>query len=102
MCRYHSSALPDCVNQGQKRYPKGLLRQSFCRTSGESLGLKALVLLGSALELFRKFLVLFVRFFGFGVPFSALSEFLSRVNFPEIWANSEKFRLTIHPEIFTN
>ena len=45
-------------SQGQKRYPKELLRQRFAELSGELSGaicLKALVLLGSDLELFRKF-----------------------------------------------
>ena len=47
-----------CSYQGQKRYPKELLRQRFRRTSGELSGaicLETLVLLGSALDLFRNF-----------------------------------------------
>ena len=46
------------LDQGQKRYPKEVMRQRFCRTFGELSGavcLKILVLVGSALELFRRF-----------------------------------------------
>ena len=72
-------------SQGQKRYPKELLRQRFRRTSGElsdTICLKTLVLLGSALELFRKFfgavLVIFWLWGSFLAPDSRFSSFLEQ------------------------
>ena len=65
------------MNKGQKRYPKELVRQDFAELSGELSGaicLKTLVLLGSALNCLENSLVLFVRFFGFGVLFCPLNE----------------------------
>ena len=57
--------------QGQKRYPKELEQQRFCELSGELSGaicLTTLVLLGSALELFRSFFgAVRVSFLGCGV-----------------------------------
>ena len=47
-----------------------MCNKDFAELSGElsdAICLKILVLFGSALELFRNSLVLFVRFFGFGV-----------------------------------
>ena len=65
--------LSQSFGPGQKRYPKELLPQRFRRTFGVNFlvrfASKPLVLLGSALELFRNSLVLFVRSFGFGVLF---------------------------------
>ena len=60
-------------NQGQKRYRKELLRQKdFAELSGESFGAicrKTLVSLGMRSSCSENSLVLFVRFFGFGVLF---------------------------------
>ena len=56
----------------RKGTPKNLCDKDFAEVSGELSGAicpKTLVLLGSALKLFRKFFGLFVRFFGFGVLF---------------------------------
>ena len=57
------------LSQGQKRYPKELVRPRLCRKlSGELAGaicLKILVLLGNPLELFRQFFGA-VRAFGGG------------------------------------
>ena len=58
----------------RKRTPKNLC-DDFAELPGELSGaicLKALVLLGSALELFRNAVVVFVRFVGFRVLFLAL------------------------------
>ena len=59
----------------RKFTPKNLCDKEFAEFSGELSGaicLKIFVLMGSALELFRDSLALFVRFFGFGNSLLAL------------------------------
>ena len=56
----------------RKGTPKNLCDKDCAELSGElsgAIGLETLVLLGYALEFFKKFFGLFVRFFGCGVLF---------------------------------
>ena len=71
--------------QGQRRYPKELVRQSFCRTFGWTfwcdLPQNRYWLLGSALELFRKFFGAARAILWLWGSFWALEMFMARLPF---------------------